>query len=190
MSRGRKATPPELKDNETYKDPGAIKRQKDNMPKLGGSNPASLRCPGNLTPGAKKEWIRVVKLYKELDIQILNNLDIAVLTAYCVEVDITQRLYEEWLHGSDKAGPCSLMTSEISSGSRVESTPGGQPLKRSSSSSVKRVVNPLLREYNRHVQTVRVLAEQLALTPAGRAAYAVRKEKANKSAAEDFMGDD
>lgn len=190
MARGRRAIPAELKDNTTYKDPGAIQRQKDRTPKLKSANTASLRCPGNLTPGAKKEWTRVVGLYKQLDMQILNNLDIAVLTAYCIEVDITQRLYEEWLRGSDKAEPCSLMTSEISSGSRIESTPGGQPLKRSSSSSVKRVVNPLLREYNRHAQTVRILAEQLALTPAGRAAYAVRQEKANKSAAEEFMGDD
>lgn len=190
MGKGRKAIPADLKDNSTYKDPGAIKQQKDKTPKLKGPNPASLRCPGNLTDGAKKEWARVVGLYKQLDIQILNNLDIAVLTAYCIEVDITQRLYNEWISGSEKAAPCSLMTTEVSSGSRTESTAGGQPLKRSSSSSVKRVVNPLLREYNRHAQTVRVLAEQLALTPAGRAAYAVRREKADRGAAEDFMGDE
>ncbi len=186
MSRGRNAIPAELKDNSTYKDPGAIERQKANTPKC---SSAALRCPKNLAEGAKKEWRRVVKLYRELDMQILNDLDIAVLTSYCVEVDIAQRLYDEWARGTEKVAPYSLMTPDISTGSKTEATPSGQPIKRSSSSTVKNVVNPLLREYNRHAQTVRILAEQLALTPAGRAAYAVRQEKANKSAAEEFMGD-
>lgn len=50
-------------------------------------------------------------------------------------------------------------------------------------------MNPILRELDRYANTIRILAEQLALTPVGRAAYAVRTEKANRSPVEEFMED-
>ena len=182
MGRGRKAIPADLKDNSTYKDVGAIQRQQDLTPKV---DSAKLMVPRSLTPGAKEEWRRVVKLYRELSVEVLNDLDRAVLTMYCAEVDITQRLYDAWLKED-----CKLITTDQATGATVETTATGKPIKGKTSTNTKQVVNPLLREYNRHAQTVRVLAEQLALTPAGRAAYAVRKEKEIRSPAEDFMGDE
>lgn len=181
MARGRKAIPAELKDNTTYKDIGAIERQKELTPTI---DSAKLVCPRELTDGAKKEWRRVVRLYRTLEVEILNDLDVAVFTSYCVEVDITQRLYAAWI-----ADDCKLQTIDKTTGGSTKATPAGKPLEVKASESSKQIVNPLLREYNRHAQTVRVLAEQLALTPAGRAAYAVRREKENRSPAEDFMGD-
>lgn len=181
MAKGRKAIPAALKDNESYKDIGAIERQAELTPKV---DSAKLTVPAELTPGAKKEWRRVVKLYKALEVEVLNDLDIAVFTMYCAEVDITQRLYAAWTKGE-----CELITTAKSSGSSIKATASGKPLESRASESAKQIVNPLLREYNRHTQTVRVLAEQLALTPAGRAAYAVRRDKADKSPAEEFMGD-
>lgn len=181
MARGRKAIPAELKDNESYKDIGAIERQRELTPRV---NSAELKVPPELTAGAKREWRRIVKLYKTLEVEILNDLDIAVFTTYCAEVDITNRLYAAWT-----SGKCELITTATATGSSVKASPSGKPLEGKTSESKKQIINPLLREYNRHAQTVRILAEQLALTPAGRAAYAVRREKENKSPAEDFMGD-
>lgn len=186
MSKGRKATPAELKDNDKYKDKSVIERQKLRTPKC---DSAALRCPPTLSKGAKKEWRRVVKLYRELEMPVLNDLDIAVLTAYCAEVDIAQRLYDEWAKGLGGSEEFSIVTKAVSTSEKTEKKPSGEAVKSTSGSSAKNIVNPLLREYNRHIQTVRILAEQLALTPAGRAAYAVRQEKKSRSEAEDFMED-
>ena len=72
---------------------------------------------------------------------------------------------------------------------RQRQTASGTPIESTIGNNRKKVVNPILREIERHNATIRVLAEQLALTPAGRAAYAVRQEKANRSPAEEFMDD-
>lgn len=181
MAKGRKAIPPELKDNETYKDIGAIKRQQALTPKV---DSAKLTPPKFLPPGALAEWKRVVKLYKTLEIEVLNDLDKAILTSYVMEVDIRDRLYQEWLK-EEKLYEESKTTS-----TSVKTSAAGRPIEGKTGESKRRVVNPVLRELERHNQAIRVLAEQLALTPAGRAAYAVRKEKADRSPAEEFMGDD
>lgn len=181
MAKGRKAIPPELKDNGTYKDIGAIKRQEACMPRI---DSAVLKPPRWLSDGAKKEWRRVVSLYNTLEITVLNDLDQAVLIGYVIEVDIRDRLYQEWLKEEK------LVDVSKTESTSVRTTPTGAPIEGKKGESKKRVVNPVLRELERHNQAIRILAEQLALTPAGRAAYAVRKEKAGRGPAEEFMGDD
>lgn len=183
MGKGRKAIPPALKDNATYKDVGAIRRQEEEYPI---TESAKLVPPKDLTPGAKKEWRRIVKLYRTLNMDILNDLDTATLASYCIEVDIRDRLYSEWVNVQKS----DVLSEDTTSRSRATMTASGQVTEKSAGASKRIIVNPILREINRHNQTIRVLAEQLALTPAGRAAYAVRREKANRSAAEEFMGDD
>lgn len=126
-----------------------------------------------------------MKLYKTLDIVILNDLDKATLASYCIEVDIRDRLYRKWAEEQDTQ----VITEEKATTSRATMTASGMVTEKSAGSSTKKVVNPILREINRHNAAIRVLAEQLALTPAGRAAYAVRQEKANRSPAEEFMED-
>lgn len=180
MGKGRKAIPPDLKDNETYKDVGAIDRQKAQFPRI---DSAKLTPPSWLSKGAKAEWRRVVALYKTLEINILNDLDKATLASYAIEVDIRDKLYQEWVKEEK------VITEEVTVRAHVKSSPSDKPIEKSGGSSKRRVVNPILREIERHNATIRVLAEQLALTPAGRAAYAVRQEKANRSPAEEFMED-
>jgi len=51
---------------------------------------ALLRCPAHLSPEAKKEWKRIVKLYREFDAPILNDLDVNALEVYC-EALVTYR---------------------------------------------------------------------------------------------------
>lgn len=169
-----------MKDNDTYKDVGAIERQKALTPRV---DSAKLVPPKFLPEGAKKEWKRVVGLYRTLEIEILNDLDQAVLTSYVIEVDLRNRLYMEWLKEEK------LMLEDKTNTMRTKTSASGVPIEGSVGETRRKVVNPILRELERHNATIRVLAEQLALTPAGRAAYAVRQEKANRSPAEDFMGD-
>lgn len=182
MSKGRKAIPPAVKDNATYKDKGAIERQAELYPT--GAN-AKLTPPKWLSEGAKKEWRRIVKLYRELDVPILNDLDKTALTAYVMEKEIVDKLYAEW-----KKQEYGVLRKDASETSTVEMTANNTPIKKKASSAQKQVVNPLLREIGRHSSILRGLAEQLALTPTGRAAIAVRNEKQRKSDAEKFMEED
>ena len=183
MGVGRKAIPPELKDNSTYKDAGVIKRQKVETPKI---KSAKLTPPSLLTNEAKKEWRRIVKLYKELNIEILNDLDKQTLASYCMEVDIRNRLYQQWI--KEQGGK--VLVVDTTKSASVIKTGSGQVSQQYGGKSEREVVNPILREINKHNATIRVLAEQLALTPTGRAAIAVRREKSNRSEAEQFMGDE
>ena len=61
-----------------------VEARERNEPKIKTMN---LRCPKHLPLGAQKEWRRIVKLYKELDKPIINDLDLTTLEVYCVEVD-------------------------------------------------------------------------------------------------------
>lgn len=180
MAKGRKAIPPELKDNTTYKDIGAINRQNAAAIKV---DSAKLVCPTWLPDGAKAEWRRIVKLYRTLEINVLNDLDKAVLISYVIEVDLRDRLYREWVKTQQ------IMIDDKTQSVRQKQSASGTPIEQTVGSNSKKIVNPILREIERHNATIRVLAEQLALTPAGRAAYAVRQEKANRSPAEEFMDD-
>lgn len=176
----KKGDPADLKDNETYKDVGAIERQKALVPRV---DSAKLIPPKWLPKGAKAEWRRVVGLYRTLEIEVLNDLDQAVLVSYVIEVDLRDRLYREWLIEEK------LMCVDKTNTSRTKTSSSGIPIEGAFGETTRKVVNPILREIERHNATIRVLAEQLALTPAGRAAYAVRQEKANRSPVEEFMGD-
>lgn len=50
-----------------------------------------LKCPDHLSPEAKKEWRRIVKLYQELDTPILCDLDSVTLEIFCEAVATYRR---------------------------------------------------------------------------------------------------
>ena len=181
MGKGRKNIPAPLKDNSVYHNQTEIDRQIENTPS---GVSANLRCPTDLTDGAKREWRRIVKLLAQLDTQVLCDLDTEILRDYCIEVDICHQLYTRWV--ADEG--CKIEVD--STASSVSNKTGSQGSSTTTTVSGKKVINPTLREFNRHVQAKRVLAEQLGLTPIGRAAQAARTAREQKSAAEDFMGDD
>lgn len=91
----RKPIPPELKSEEQQVDIGAsrIAAQKAATPRIKTNR---LICPKDLTDGAKREWHRVVKLYRECEIDVFNDLDQETLKSYCVAVDIRTQLYQKW----------------------------------------------------------------------------------------------
>ena len=181
---GRKAIPVGLKDDDQQADIGKsrIEAQKAATPSIKTSR---LVCPKDLSEGAKKEWRRVVKLYRECEIDVFNDLDQETLKSYCAAVDIRTQLYRRWL--IDEKG--ALLVDDTTKKNSVRASPSGTPIETSASQTDRKVVNPILRELDRYANTIRILAEQLALTPVGRAAYAVRTEKANRSPVEEFMED-
>lgn len=64
-----------------------LEAREKNEPKI---KSAKLRCPKHLSEDAKIEWKRIVKLYREFDAPILNDLDINALEVYC-EALVTYR---------------------------------------------------------------------------------------------------
>ncbi len=182
MGKGRKAIPADLKDPGTYKNTGTIERQKEYSLTVS----AELKPPKNLSTGAKKEWKRVVELYNQLETSILNDLDIQILASYCISVDIRDKLYKKWRE-QDKE---ELLKHDKTVNASVTTDGKGKAIRGTSGSRTKTEVNPILSEIDRYNKTIRVLAEQLALTPASRASYAVRQEKKNRNEIEGFMGDE
>lgn len=57
---------------------------------------AILRCPSYLTKEAKKEWRRVMKLYRQMEADILSDLDQAALVIYCEAWSIYIKAQETW----------------------------------------------------------------------------------------------
>lgn len=178
----RKAIPADLRDDKQIRDQGASfnSNQSAATPRL---DTSKLRCPKELTEGAKKEWRRVVNLYRECNINVLNDLDIEVLKSYCLAVDIRALLYKQLVDEG-----FNLLVDKKTEKESTKDGPEGITITKGSTFD-KKTINPILRELDRYANTIRVLAEQLALTPVGRAAYAVRTVKANKSPAEEFMDD-
>ncbi len=57
-----------------------LAKRKENEPRIQSNN---LKCPAHLSDEAKKEWRRIVKLYRELSCFILCDLDSTTLEVYC-----------------------------------------------------------------------------------------------------------
>lgn len=56
---------------------------------------AKLWCPKHISEAAKKEWHRIVRLYKELKDPIINDLDVNALEIYCEAVVTYQKAMGE-----------------------------------------------------------------------------------------------
>ena len=81
--KGRKPYPFEVisatndKDRFTKKE---LESRKANQPTIDSVN---LKCPDHISHEAKKEWKRITKLYKELSVPIVTDLDVNALEIYC-----------------------------------------------------------------------------------------------------------
>jgi len=69
---------------------------------------AKLTCPKHLNEVSKKEWRRIVKLYKQLDTPIVTDLDKTALEVYCENFSIfrtaMQEIKDSALLYKDKSG--------------------------------------------------------------------------------------
>ena len=182
MAKGRKPIIPDLKDKDVYKKTGEIENQLSTQPK---GYPNTLPCPKKLTTGAQKEWRRIVKLLKMGSVEYINNLDAQALRIYCIEADIYNRLYEKW---QDEG--CKIYVPKSPASINKKKSSNGTLLEQSEKQSAEEIINPVFDAMNKHANLMKSYAEQLGLTPVGRASWTVKTVNKEKSAAEDFMGDE
>ena len=108
----------------------------------------SLVPPTKLSKEARKEWKRLVELYRQLDASIINDLDLGMLAAYCES-------RARFIEAQRKYNPDEL----------IQWTEKGP------------VENPYMRIMDKEGQLIAKYGEQLALTPVGRARIGIAKAK-------------
>lgn len=148
MAAGRKPKLSVINDKRPHRSNAAIEARKENEPR---GCDALFKPPTGTSPEARKEWRRVVKLYKQLDTEVLNDLDQAVLTAYCEAVAIYKLAQKEYQKLKGLYGKI----------------PGTDTM----------TENPYLKIMHREGQNIARYAEQLCLSPVGRARMGLAKEK-------------
>lgn len=123
-----------------------------------------LACPNYLTDLAKKEWRRILKLYKSMDADILCDLDVAALVMYCEAWSVYKTAQDQW----------SKLTTVAST------NPAAQAL-----------IDKTLDVMNKQTSVMSKLAEQLCLTPVGRARMGMNptRQKAGDKLLELFNSD-
>lgn len=176
LGSGKKPVDPRLIDNKKYKkSPEELKEIASAIPTV---QSAKLKPPKELTDGAKKEWLRIVKLYSEFPEPILNDLDVELLKSYCIYVDLRNRLYQECVQ-TENLFYTSITTS-------VSTTKMPNATAQRAGQIKKTIINPILREIRQIESRITVLANELGLTPAGRVAMGIRKAKKESDPLNDF----
>ena len=100
----------------------------------------NLKPPKELSERAQEEWDRLIPLYRQLNYAILNDLDLMNLAAYCESVAVYTKAELEW--------PKQPLVGMVNG---------------------KLVENPHIKIMAREAQNMCRLAEQLCLSPVGRA---------------------
>lgn len=124
-----------------------------------------LKCPKDMSPVAKKEWKRIMGLYRQMEADILNDLDITALTMYCESFAQYKSAQKDWVQVQK------VVTTNVNS---------------------QRTLDKIRSVMNDQVKVVCQLSEQLCLTPVGRArmGIAMAKKKEQSSLAKLFQGGD
>lgn len=150
MAKGRKPMPPALVDKKVYKkNNDELAAREESWEKM--KTTKVLRVPKHLTPEAKKEWRRVMKLYNLMEVDILSDLDQQALIMYCEATAIYKKAQEQWAKLQQVA----------------TTNPDGQKL-----------IDNIFRTMERQTKIISSLSEQLCLTPVGRARMGMNATKA------------
>lgn len=102
----------------------------------------TLKCPNYLTDLAKKEWRRTMRLYNQMDASILCDLDVAALVMYCEAWAIYRTAQDQW--------------------AKLQVVASTNP-------SAQALIDKTIDTMNKQTAVISKLAEQLCLTPVGRA---------------------
>lgn len=113
---------------------------------------SKLTCPKYLSDVAKKEWKRVIKLYRSLDTDILCDLDISSLVIYC-------EAWAEYRQAQDE---------------RNKITQDGDK-----SVESQKVIDRCVNRMASQTKIINSISEQLCLTPVGRARMGMMSKKTN-----------
>lgn len=161
---GRKPTPASLIDvSEHKKSAENISARQDAEKRL--QTKATLSCPSHLSEEAKKEWRRIMKLYRSMDAEILCDLDLQPLVMYCEATAIYKKAQETWTKYA------TVVTSNA---------------------EAQRVLDKCFSLMERQSRLICSLSEQLCLTPVGRARMGINAAKRDNkpSALENLMQED
>ena len=156
MASGRKPIPISVMKNETKKGMSKNTQKKRENFEVGRCE-ETFKPPRGLSKGARKDWNRIVRLYRQLERSVLNDLDQALLASYCESSAIYKAAEEEY----QKAPLVGLDGKE----------------------------NPYLKIMWREGANIAKYAEQLCLSPVGRArmgVLAAKKEEEDDPAAAFF----
>lgn len=157
ISGGRKPVSVSVMDEKTKKSRSkeALELREQNEPSM---CEETFVPPSDLSKGALKEWRRVVRLYRQLDRRVLNDLDQTTLAAYCESTAVYKDAQNKYQ---------SLPLVDPDSGKE----------------------NPYLKIMWREGANIAKYAEQLCLSPVGRArmgVLAAKREMESDSTAEFF----
>ena len=143
--KGRKANPvSSLSERTRNKDKDMMEARENVEKRLRTEN--NLTCPRTLSPEAQKEWRRVMRLYRKMDAKILNDLDIPALSMYCEAVAQWKEAQSQW----------------AKLGKLISSDPKTQ-----------KVLDKIRTIMNDQTKVITSLAEQLCLSPVGRARFGI-----------------
>jgi P27 family predicted phage terminase small subunit len=141
--------PPALVDNQVFKkNSQELEAREESWTKL--KTTKLLKVPRYLSPEAKKEWRRVLKLYNQMEADILSDLDQQALIMYCEATAIYKKAQEQWAELQQV----------------VTTNPSGQKL-----------IDNILKTMERQSKIISSLSEQLCLTPVGRARMGMNATK-------------
>lgn len=115
---------------------------------------AKLRPPKELSKVARAEWRRVVRLYRQLDAEVINDLDLSLLATYCENVAIYKAAEAEYQN---------------------------ERLARFDYEHMKWIENPYLKIMDTAGKNIARAAEQLCMSPVGRARMGVLAAKKAKA---------
>ncbi len=146
---GRKPMPVKLLDNKKrhLTKEEADLREKNEVSGVS----AELMPPSGLRGAALREWKRLIPLYKQANIEILNDLDVNTIAAYCESVAIYKAAQKAY-----KKQPLVGMVDG------------------------RMVVNPYLKILDIQGANIAKFAEQLCLSPVGRARMGILGAKKEK----------
>lgn len=107
---------------------------------------SELKCPKYLSVEAKKEWRRTMKLYKEMNADILSDLDEMTLIIYCEATAIYKKAQETWVKHQAVA---------------------------TTDSRSQAILDKVFKTMEKQAQIIAKCASDLCLTPVGRAKMGV-----------------
>lgn len=158
---GPKPSPAALVDNSTYKK-SAAELERRQIIESSIQTQAVLKCPSHLSDEAKKEWKRVMRLYKQMESTILCDLDLQALIMYCEAVAIYKKAQETWTKYQWV----------------VTTNPDSQM-----------IMDKCFKIMEKQTKIVSTLSEQLCLTPVGRARMGMLKANTKDDAADEAFED-
>lgn len=159
-SHGRKPIPASLIDAAEHKKSKEEIAERQAIEE-GLKTTSTLACPSYLSKEAKREWKRVMDLYNKMDSDILCDLDIALLVIYCEAWSVYREAQKSW-----------KKYNQI-----VATNPDTQ-----------RILSALQKTMDNKGKIIANAAEQLCLTPIGRARMGMAaKRKETPSELDTFL---